>query len=176
MQTAHVLFIVELQTHILSFLDPKDLLHAALVCRQWSEAALDILWLVIYDFRPLLNLLAPMVLERRTTPQGIRSFIVSIFVLYCMRYGPDFKGTEFSPSAACRRLEQLGSLCSTRSNDPFRRQTCQHRSEAVVRECIRRDLSHMSSRGSSAQSSACLLVGYYRRATSAIDHVHAFQH
>ncbi|KAF7794961.1 hypothetical protein EIP86_006104 [Pleurotus ostreatoroseus] len=43
--------------------------------KQWSEAALDILWLVIYDFRPLLNLLAPMVLERRTTPQGIRSFI-----------------------------------------------------------------------------------------------------
>ena len=73
----HPLRITELLTLILSFLDNKSLVKAALVSKEWSDAALDILWQVVTDFRPLLSLLAPLTSERKSTNQGAYSFIVS---------------------------------------------------------------------------------------------------
>lgn len=71
------MYITELLSLVLSFLDNRSLVKAALVSKQWAEATFDILWQVVHDLRPLLTLLAPLVTERRTTPQGPVFFIVS---------------------------------------------------------------------------------------------------
>ena len=73
----HPLRITELLTLILSFLDNKSLVKAALVSKEWSDAALDIVWQVVHDFRPLLTLLAPLASERKVTSQGTMAYIVS---------------------------------------------------------------------------------------------------
>ena len=70
MHAEHVLFVVELQIHILSFLDAKNLLNAALVCKQWSRVALDLLWNILHDLRPLISLLAPVATKRTLTLRG----------------------------------------------------------------------------------------------------------
>lgn len=81
MHAKHVLFIVELQIQILSFLNARCLLQAALVCKQWSEVALDLLWHVLHDLHPLISLLAPVVTKRKFTLQGARFFVVSYLML-----------------------------------------------------------------------------------------------
>ncbi|PSR94376.1 hypothetical protein PHLCEN_2v4461 [Hermanssonia centrifuga] len=50
--------------------------RAALVSTQWAEIALDKLWHVIKDLRPLLSLLAPLSTERKPAPGGPMTFIV----------------------------------------------------------------------------------------------------
>ncbi len=66
----------ELLALIFSYLDDRWLSRAALVSTQWAEIALDKLWHVIKDLRPLLSLLAPLSTERKPAPGGPMTFIV----------------------------------------------------------------------------------------------------
>ncbi|TFK87886.1 hypothetical protein K466DRAFT_645714 [Polyporus arcularius HHB13444] len=63
-----VLTIPELLEMIFSFLEKGDLSRNALVCKAWSEVALDILWRDVDDLPRMLHLLAPT----EACPQGQR--------------------------------------------------------------------------------------------------------
>ena len=69
--------ITELLALILSFAEKGTLFNAALVSKQWSDAALDILWQTSTDPRHLLILLAPLVAERKTMVHGTATCVVS---------------------------------------------------------------------------------------------------
>lgn len=51
---------IELLSKIFEKSDQKDCAAAAIVCRQWSNAALDELWRSLPSLMPLLNLLGPI--------------------------------------------------------------------------------------------------------------------
>ncbi|KIP01120.1 hypothetical protein PHLGIDRAFT_131365, partial [Phlebiopsis gigantea 11061_1 CR5-6] len=61
------IFIAELLTLILSFLDDRSLARSARVCKQWTDVALDALWHTVTDLRSLLGLLAPLTGEKKAT-------------------------------------------------------------------------------------------------------------
>ncbi len=48
---------------ILSSLPAADAIHAASVCRLWSDLAADSIWRTLPSLAPLLNILAPMEYE-----------------------------------------------------------------------------------------------------------------
>lgn len=52
--------IPELLYTIFAFSDSKSNVNNAVVCRQWSEICLDLLWREVADFRRLARLLAPL--------------------------------------------------------------------------------------------------------------------
>ena len=55
-----VLEIPEIVELIFSFLDEKSNTNNAIVCRKWSDIALNILWRDVRDIRRLFSLLAPL--------------------------------------------------------------------------------------------------------------------
>lgn len=57
--TQRVLIIPELLESIFSFCDTNDNAKNAVVCRAWSEVALDILWKEVDDLPRMFHLLAP---------------------------------------------------------------------------------------------------------------------
>ena len=58
--TMRVLAIPEIIELIMSFLDKKDNVNNACVCRRWSDIALDCVWRNVDDITQLLRLLAPL--------------------------------------------------------------------------------------------------------------------
>ncbi|KAK7442032.1 hypothetical protein VKT23_016309 [Stygiomarasmius scandens] len=56
----HVFQIPELLHPIIYSLERDDQVQCALVCRSWSEIALDIIWDEVDDFRKLANILSPV--------------------------------------------------------------------------------------------------------------------
>lgn len=72
------IYIAEVLALVFSHLDNRSIARAARVCKQWSDVALDTLWHVVTDFKPLLSLLAPITtFENRGHSQGPISFMVS---------------------------------------------------------------------------------------------------
>lgn len=72
------IYIAEVLTLILSFLDDRSLARSARVCKQWTDVALDILWHTITDLRSLLSLLAPLTGEKKATGRHAQyTYIVS---------------------------------------------------------------------------------------------------
>ncbi|KAI0701095.1 hypothetical protein BC835DRAFT_1411705 [Cytidiella melzeri] len=69
------IFISEILALIFSNLDNRSVARAARVCHQWSDVALDTLWHVVTDIRPLLSLLAPLTsYESRRQAQGVVTY------------------------------------------------------------------------------------------------------
>ncbi|KAK7442029.1 hypothetical protein VKT23_016306 [Stygiomarasmius scandens] len=55
----HVLQVTELLNSIFLFLKRDDQVRCALICRSWSEVALDAIWSEVDDLRKLANLISP---------------------------------------------------------------------------------------------------------------------
>ena len=78
--TQRVLDIPEIIELIMSFLDKKDNIQNACVCKRWCEIALDCVWRNADDITQLLRLLAPL-----DTPLAIPPlrYYVSAMPSYC---------------------------------------------------------------------------------------------
>jgi len=55
-----ILQIIELLHRIFGYMGREDQVTCALVCRAWSEVALDVIWYRVDDFRSFANLLSPV--------------------------------------------------------------------------------------------------------------------
>jgi hypothetical protein len=90
------MFIAEILALILSHLDRRDVARATQVCRQWSEVAIDTLWYLVTDLRPLLTLLAPLMSSEIRS--GGSAFRGSISVLVSLPNLPSPKLFSLPPS------------------------------------------------------------------------------
>lgn len=76
-----VLEIPEIVELIFSFLDAASNANNAVVCKRWSELALNIVWRDVTDVRRLFNVLAPM----RIAPLSVRErFYKDCYVRACV--------------------------------------------------------------------------------------------
>ena len=94
--TLRVLAIPEIIELIMSFLDKKDNVNNACVCRSWSEIALDCIWRNVDDITQLLRLLAPLDTVLAVPPfqyyvsialshQALKCcFQIIVFILVCL--------------------------------------------------------------------------------------------
>jgi len=73
-----VLTMPELLDTIFSSLGHSYNLNNSLVCRSWSEVALDVLWRYVGDLQRLFNILAP--LREREEPEGPRQLVCQLVI------------------------------------------------------------------------------------------------
>jgi hypothetical protein len=72
-----VLFIPELVDIIFNLLDRKTNATNALVCKQWSQIALDVVWKEVDDLLQLFRLLKPIRLDLHKSEEELYAFYVS---------------------------------------------------------------------------------------------------
>ncbi|KAF5343544.1 hypothetical protein D9758_012948 [Tetrapyrgos nigripes] len=116
-ETMHPLLqVTELLRIIFEHLEKEDLVRCALVCKSWSEVALDVVWFAVKDMGALANLLSPV----KVTVLEDYDDMDAVVPRFVYNFDPnpttrDWSRFETKYSSRVRHLHFLGALVNARA-------------------------------------------------------------